>query len=173
MKFSSINIESIYQFIDCDPLWNDFRDYLKSNSEEFLSKRFELENYKTDLPIGGFTESIVINLISSAIYEIGKSYIIEILNNLKSPIDRKKYTEGFPPKIMSPGFPGDVKLNFVFKDNKNIAIIIPFPIDTYNYIDKIDFEMINTQFLYGNTATLVFDEKNSKYFKGINYDSFA
>jgi hypothetical protein len=174
MNFESITICSIYQYITTDELWINFNNYLNFNSDQVLFERYEIDKYSTGEPVGGFAESIIISIISSAIYEIGKKSIIELLQHLKYPIDRNKYLEGFPPKIaIEPGLPGNIEINFKFKDNKTVLINIPFPIESNEYIDKLDYRIIENQFLYNNTAVISFDEHNAKYIKGTLFDSYG
>jgi hypothetical protein len=171
MKYDSIVVESIYQYFDSEPLWADVRDYFQSNSNNYLVKQITIE--KTGEPIGGFSESIIISIVSNLIYDLGKHYIIELLNKIKKPANLKSYMEDNPPKYATEiGYPGIITLNIKFKDNKTVYLEIPFPIDSYNTIDEIDFKLIENQFLYDNTAKLAFNKNTSKYFKGNIFDTF-
>lgn len=174
MIYNTVTIESIYQYIDNEPLWAETKNYLQSNSDVFITKRVEIEKFNTDEAIGGFAETMLISIVSSLVYDLGKHIIIDLLKKLKEPVNIEKYMEETPPKFaVEGGYPGVIDLKVQFKDNKTVFLQIPFPIDSYNSIDKIDFDLIENQFLYDNTAKLAFNKNTAKYCKGSIYDYFA
>lgn len=173
--FENVYIQSIYSNIDKESSWSEFLKFIIKNSQSCNYHQLTYEELNPNHEeIGGFSEGIIISIVSNAIYEVGKYLIKDILKKLKSPSNLNKY-EGDGPKgahVEFP-FPGCVTVNIKYKDNKEVEIVYPYPTYEYNYIDNIDIKLLDEQIKSNNKASVYFNFEKLEYRKGSLLDIYS
>lgn len=163
--FEQVKIDTFYADIENDKTWNNFHNYILENAsnvnihkitEEEL-REFVLKEYGT-LKVGGWSEAILINIISNVIYDIGKKCIKKIMK-LVTKVGRQQATVISATEFGA----GDVTINIKFKDGKKIKMNFPFAIESNEHIIAFDLTLLDKRLKKHQSVQLSFDAKRNKY----------
>jgi len=169
LPFRSINIKTSFFNPYKESRWNEFAIFLRDNSNIVNLKIHDpLLDVKlfNSFNIGGFGEVILINLVFAIAYDVSKKLIIKLMQEIQKSSDSYMTDD-----IHNSGF-HNFRINIQYPENKKIIITMPFPAKVNGNIANLDFNDIDAQFKYSNTALLDYDYTEDVLKKGKILDAY-
>lgn len=152
-----------------DEKWKDLKELINNTSNYVYIKT---HNPYLDIPlfdsfeVGGFGEEIVIGVVSNAVYEFSKYIVKNLLGSIQKSSDNYEDDSFFVS-----GF-GTTRITFEFKDGKILVINLPFPVEKFGGIEKINYDIIDEQFKVTNIAIISYDLESKTFKKGSMIDTY-
>lgn len=166
--YKQVRIKSYFSNLNKEEQWIALLTFLRRKSDDFRYIRPSeadiekaiLKEFGT-LAVGGFTETIVIDIVCKLIVELSKQALTQLFRKI-GQLMRKTIGPRIRP---SPVGYNDILLTVSFGERRSVRKLeIRIPLATYRKeIEEIDFDIIRERFRNKRELSYYFDVMDAKY----------
>lgn len=174
--FAKAEIRSLYSNMD-QGLWSETWNYLKESSSSIDYRHYRLDELFSGVDknacIGGFAESIILSLIANVVYDTGKYLLTDLLSKVREAADQQNHSKDPGRRFTTaPLMNGIAKIKVTFADGREVLIEVPYLSNNGENIGKMNYAIIESQFLEGklDAAVVHYDESSGRYCSGHLFD---